>query len=139
MHFTKAMKEIRTTPGVPTSPPEPVTGMNAADLRYLGARSLTEIERLAPATERATNKMPGNFIFAGPIHLALLNAPIVHTVRNLIDTCLSYFSKLFVVKQNHTYDFSRAPAHGKRPRSFECIEGARHSDGSAPNLKIERG
>jgi hypothetical protein len=70
----------------------PVSAMTADDFRDLGARYLAEIDRLAPDATRITDKMPGNFVFVGLIHLALPNATIVHTVRDPLDTCLSCFS-----------------------------------------------
>jgi hypothetical protein len=83
-----------------------VSVMTGSDFRDLGTCYLAEIERLAPAAAHITDKMPGNFIFAGLIHLALPDAPIIHTVRDPIDICLSCFSNLFVAKQNHTYDLA---------------------------------
>jgi len=50
--------------------------------RQLGTRYLAELERLAPAANRIADKMPGNFMFAGLIHLALPNAIIIHTNRD---------------------------------------------------------
>jgi hypothetical protein len=41
---------------------------------------------------------------AGDPGLAAMEARMIHTVRDPVDTCLSCFSKLFVAKQNHTYD-----------------------------------
>jgi hypothetical protein len=48
--------------------------------------------------------MPPNYLFVGPIHLALPNARIIHTRRDPVDTCLSCFSKLFAGHLPHAYD-----------------------------------
>jgi hypothetical protein len=80
--------------------------MIGKDYRDLGTRYLAELKRLAPAAIHVTDKMPGNFIFAGLVHLALPNAAIIHTIRNPVDTCLSCFSKLFTEGQTHTYDLA---------------------------------
>ena len=104
--FHKAAQGIRTTPGGSTTFPERVSGMTGEDYRDLGTRYLAEIERLAPGAAHITDKMLNNFIFAGLIHLALPNAPIIHTIRDPVDTCLSCFSKLFTEEQNHTYDLA---------------------------------
>jgi tetratricopeptide (TPR) repeat protein len=83
---------------------EVVCRMDETDFHGLGARYLAETERLAAGATHVTDKMPGNFLFAGLIHLALPNARIIHTVRDPLDTCLSCFSKLFAGEQNYTYD-----------------------------------
>jgi hypothetical protein len=51
-----------------------------------------------------TDKMPGNFMFLGLIHLALPGARIIHVRRDPRDTCLSCYSKLFSAEQDFTYD-----------------------------------
>jgi hypothetical protein len=61
-----------------------------------------------------TDKMPSNYYFAGLIHLALPNAKIIHTVRDALDTCVSCFSILFSVAQNHTYDLGELGRYYKR-------------------------
>jgi len=105
-HFGEAVKGTRRTFGGSAIFPELVSGMTDDDFRDVGARYLSEIERLAPAAARITDKSPGNFIFAGLIHLALPNATIIHTVRDPVDTCISCFSKLFAEGQKHTYDLA---------------------------------
>ena len=72
----------------------------------IGARYLAAIEQLAPDAAHITDKLPRNFIFAGLIHLTLPNAPIIHTIRDPIDTCLSCFSKLFSQEQDFTFDLA---------------------------------
>jgi tetratricopeptide (TPR) repeat protein len=84
--------------------PEVVTRMTGEDFRKLGARYLAKLSPLAPAAARITNKMPSNHIFAGLIHLSLPNAPIIHVVRDPVDTCMSCFSKLFKEGQHFSYD-----------------------------------
>lgn len=117
-YFAKAMEEIRTGPGASINFPELVSGMTGPDFRDLGNRYLSKIERLAPTATHITDKMPGNFVFAGLIHLAFPNAPIIHTVRDPVDTCLSCFSKLFVAKQNHTYDLAEL---GRYYRQYQVL------------------
>ena len=74
------------------------------ELRAIGARYVERVRALAPAARRITDKMPGNFRFAGLIHLALPNARIIHTSRDPVDTCLSCFSILFGGDQPYSYD-----------------------------------
>ncbi len=54
----------------------------AAD--YLGV-----LRAVAPTAARVTDKMPFNFLWAGPIHVAFPRATIIHCRRAAIDTALS--------------------------------------------------
>src|SRR6476619_7453908 len=63
--------------------------------------------------------MPGNFHFAGLIHLALPNARIIHARRDPVDTCLSCFSILFEGDGNrYTYDLAEL---GRVYRAYESL------------------
>jgi tetratricopeptide (TPR) repeat protein len=117
-HFGAAVKRIPTTPGGSVTFPELVLGMTGDDYTNLGTRYLAETERSAPGATHVTDKMLENFIFAGLIHLALPNAPIIHTVRDPVDTCLSCFSKLFAEGQNHTYDLAEL---GRYYRHYQAL------------------
>jgi tetratricopeptide (TPR) repeat protein len=57
-------------------------GKAAAD--YLGV-----LRAVAPKAARVTDKMPFNFLWAGPIHMAFPRATIIHCRRAAIDTALS--------------------------------------------------
>jgi len=93
-----------------------MTGSHFADL---GKRYLTESLRLARrGALHVTDKMPSNFLFAGLIHLSLPNAPIIHTVRDPVDTCLSCFSKLFTDELNYTYDLAEL---GRYYRQYQLL------------------
>ncbi len=89
-----------------TSVPEAVPAMSGERLRRLGADYLQAIRRSAPQAERITDKMPGNFLLAGLIHLALPNARIIHACRDLRDTAFSCFSLLFTRGQVYSYDMA---------------------------------
>jgi hypothetical protein len=75
-------------------------------LQRLGGDYLQRVRRLAPQVERITDKMPGNFLLAGLIHLALPNARIIHACRDLRDTAFSCFSLLFARGQIFSYDLA---------------------------------
>jgi tetratricopeptide (TPR) repeat protein len=93
-----------------------MTGSHFADL---GKRYLTQSLRSArPGALHVTDKMPSNFLFAGLIHLSLPNAPIIHTVRDPVDTCLSCFSKLFADELNYTYDLAEL---GRYHRQYQLL------------------
>jgi len=117
--FDGAVKGSKTKFGSAAAYPELVSDMTDEDFRDLGARYLAEIERLAPESIHITDKTLGNFMFAGLIHLALPNAPIIHTVRDPVDTCLSCFSKLFIEGQyHHTYDLAEL---GRYYRHYQAL------------------
>jgi tetratricopeptide (TPR) repeat protein len=90
--------------------PEAVAGLDAGDLRRLGQSYVTAQRRLAsesdPAATRITDKMPGNFLFLGLIHLILPNARIVHCVRDPVDTCLSCYQQLFARRLDFAYELA---------------------------------
>ncbi len=79
-------------------------GLGGEELRQIGARYLERVPAAAPAAARVTDKLPANFRYAGLIHLALPNAPIIHMRRDTIDTYLSCFSLQFGHRQPFTYD-----------------------------------
>jgi hypothetical protein len=49
--------------------PEAASTLTEDHLLQLGGRYLHIVRRLAPTAERITDKMPGNFVLAGLIHL----------------------------------------------------------------------
>ena len=54
--------------------------------------------------DRVVDKMLGNFVYVGLIHMALPRARIIHARRDPMDTCLSCFSKHFRTSQKFAYD-----------------------------------
>ena len=104
--------------------PEPVPTLDAAKLgrmylaRVEASRTAASADRLQPATERFTDKVLANFVFAGLIHLALPNARIIHTMRDPIDTCLSCFSILFFGNQPYTFELGEL---GRYYRSYVAL------------------
>ena len=117
-YFRRAVEGVQKPLGSSVNPMELVPGMNDKVYRDLGARYLAEIARIAPQATHVTDKMPENFIFAGLIHLALPNAPIIHTVRDPVDTCVSCFSKLFIGERNYTYDLTEL---GRYYRHYQAL------------------
>ncbi len=75
--------------------PQAVWTTTQVELRQLGAEYAATLQMLAPAAARVTDKMLGNVLLAGLIHLMLPNARIIHTLRDPVDTCLSCFTRLF--------------------------------------------
>jgi tetratricopeptide (TPR) repeat protein len=102
----------------PTAYPECVQAMSGEALRSIGGAYAARLRRRAPSAKRVTDKMPGNFLHVGLVHLALPNARIIHARRNPIDTCLSCFSRLFGDEQQFTYELGEL---GRYCRSYESL------------------
>ena len=73
-------------------------------LTKIGQTYLSAISELAPKASCIVDKMPTNFMFLGPIALAMPAAIIVHCRRDPIDTCLSCYKRLF--SHNHPYSYN---------------------------------
>jgi tetratricopeptide (TPR) repeat protein len=86
--------------------PEVASTMSSGELRRLGGDYLAAVRRRAPDAMRITDKMPGNFMLAGLIRLALPNARVIHACRDVRDTALSCFSLLFPRGQGYSYDLA---------------------------------
>ena len=98
--------------------PEAVARLSGEELRALGASYVRAVEALAPNVERITDKMPGNFMHAGLIHLALPNARIIHIHRDPRDTAISCFSTLFTAYHPFAYDLAEL---GRCIRGYEKL------------------
>jgi hypothetical protein len=87
---------------------------------------------------RITDKMTSNFLFMGMLHLALLQAKIIHVRRNAVDTCLSCYTKLFLSGVEYSYDlgelgryyaaYDRLMAHWKRVLPAGAFLEVRYED-----------
>jgi tetratricopeptide (TPR) repeat protein len=75
---------------------------------------LALLARLAPGKRRVIDKMPGNFLHLGPLHVAFPNARIIHMRRHPIDTCLS----IWTTNQPTSVEW----AHGKEEIVFAYRE-----------------
>jgi hypothetical protein len=98
--------------------PDVMVQLSRHGLQRAAARYAAEITRLAPDATRVTDKLPSNFRLAGLIHLMLPNAPIIHAVRDPLDTCFSCFSKLFATGQHQTYDLGEL---GRYHRHYQRV------------------
>jgi tetratricopeptide (TPR) repeat protein len=94
--------------------PEWLQRLTPQDANELGNEYIDRLTRIVltrnPTTdfsriERITDKMPGNFLFLGLIHLALPNARFIHTKRDPVETCLSCFRVQFE-SLNYTNDLA---------------------------------
>ncbi len=98
--------------------PALVPALTEAQPDALGAAYLAGMTAAAPAADRFTDKLPGNFKYAGLIHLALPQARIIHVQRNPIDTCFSCFTTLFGAELDFAYDLGEL---GRYYRAYERL------------------
>jgi tetratricopeptide (TPR) repeat protein len=97
--------EVRTGSGKPLGHDD-LQALPASEIADLAAGLAGRLRGLAPAASRITNTMPGNFALLGLIHQLLPQAPIVHCVREPLDTALACYFKLFVQGWDFTYDLA---------------------------------
>ncbi len=96
--------------------PDYVAALAGPAFGDIGARYVAGLSAFAAGAARVVDKMPGNFVFAGMIHLALPGARIIHAVRDPIDTCLSCFTQLFTEPQAHAYELAELGRYYRRYR-----------------------
>ena len=84
--------------------PRQLAGLDAAAFARVAARYSRHLDELAPGARRITNKLPGNMVFLGLMHLLYPGARIVHCRREPMDTCLSCYTKLFTTGHPFSYD-----------------------------------
>ena len=58
----------------------------------LGSEYVDSLQKFGIDSLHVTDKMPGNYMFAGLIHEAMPNARLIHIRRNPVDTCLSIWA-----------------------------------------------
>jgi Sulfotransferase family len=80
--------------------------MDVTAFRQLGQSYLSQLPKVPDEKIRIVDKLPGNFLRIGLIHLMFPNARIIHSMRDPMDTCLSCYSKLFNVGLPFTYDLA---------------------------------
>lgn len=91
---------VRETPAARLPP-------NSALFSRIGDTYIAALKELGWGGEgRVIDKLPGNFVNVGAIHLALPAATIVHSLRDPIDTCFSCFRHLFKDRNETTYDLA---------------------------------
>jgi hypothetical protein len=88
----------------PPGYPRIMATIDADRVRKLGEAYLAAVLPMAHGRKRLVDKMPGNFVNAGLIALALPGARIIHCQRDPVDTCLSCYSLDFTGAQPFCYD-----------------------------------
>ena len=80
------------------------------DYRQLGLRYLKQTQWRAQGRPYYVDKLPGNIQMVAFIRRALPHAPILHMVRDPMDTCFSNFKAMFGNASAYSYDLA-ALAH----------------------------
>jgi hypothetical protein len=104
--------------GAPAAYPESFPRISDEALGRIGAAYAARLRQRAPAAERITDKMPGNFLQIGFVRLALPGARIIHARRNAVDTCLSCFARAFDGEQQYAYDLAEL---GRFYRNYQAL------------------
>jgi tetratricopeptide (TPR) repeat protein len=87
--------------------PQSMRVMSRAELTRRGEKYIQLLRRRFGAAPRhVTDKLPGNFLSAGFISLALPQAKMIHMRRNPFDTCLSIYTTLFAELHHYAYDLA---------------------------------
>ena len=84
--------------------PGQIAGLDRTALARVAARYGAWMDGQAPGAGRVTNKLPGNMVFVGLIHMLYPEASIVHCRREPLDTCLSCYTKLFTTGHPFSYE-----------------------------------
>jgi tetratricopeptide (TPR) repeat protein len=117
-HMWNVVAKLERAESGGTPFPQVVTSMGAGEFREVAAAYLSALPPAVAPVERITDKMPGNFMMAGLIHLAMPKARIIHVRRNPVDTCLSCFSKLFAGDVGFCYDLAEL---GRYYRAYDDL------------------
>lgn len=80
----------------------------AADL---SSKYLRYVNSLASGEPRVTDKIPGNFLHLGFIHILFPNAKIIHCQREPRDACISMFLEYFPGVVSYSYDLYKLGAY----------------------------
>ncbi len=78
-----------------------------AAITGIGARYVERLRVYSGQARFITDKLPGNFLMIGLIHLAMPKAKIIHVRRSAEDTCLSIFKNYFANESlRYAYDMA---------------------------------
>ena len=101
-HFSAAMMEHIRSLGPIRDQADLIEKSLLVDHRAVGERYIARSRPFTGHTPRFVDKLPGNFMTLGPIHLSLPKASIIHVRRAPIDACYAIYKFLF----NEAYAWS---------------------------------
>jgi tetratricopeptide (TPR) repeat protein len=114
--FERAFRRVTAHHALPY--PAVVQILTNDELRKLGVEYISSIKASSTSADHIVDKMLGNYLYLGLIHLALPNARIIHTRRDPIDTCLSCFSIRFTAAMPFVYDLGEL---GRYYRAYDAL------------------
>ncbi len=78
--------------------------LNEKLLKSLGSAYLNRVVKKVGMRRRLTDKMPGNYFYAGRISKIFPRARIINCMRHPLDVCVSNFSIMYAQGQDFSYD-----------------------------------
>jgi tetratricopeptide (TPR) repeat protein len=102
--FGQALAAAVRARGAADSDESPAQQSLSLDFSALAADYLRGALEVAGGGSHCIDKMPINFLYCGPILLAMPGARIVHLVRDPMDTCYAVFKTLFHQAYHFSYD-----------------------------------
>ncbi len=106
------------------------------------------LRKVAPDAMRITDKLPGNFLWIGLIHLVFPRARIIHSRRHPVDTCLSNYFTSFGESTpfaNNKADlvfyyrqYERLMQHWRETLPAECLLDVDYEELVADNERMTR-
>jgi len=91
--------------------PNNIGSLSEASYPELGRAYVEGLPEKLRDHHRVTDKMPGNYLFAGMIRSILPQAKMIHCRRSPLDTCFSCFSIYFPFGQAFSYDLNDLGRH----------------------------
>jgi len=91
--------------------PNTIGALSAASYPKLGQTYVEGLPGRLRDQHRITDKMPGNYLYAGIIRSILPQAKMIHCRRSPLDTCFSCFSIYFPYGQTFSYDLDDLGRH----------------------------
>ena len=98
--------------------PEFVADLGSSEWERLGYLYSSRITSRHSDSASIVDKMPGNYLMLGAIHLALPSAKIIHCRRDPLDTCVSMFTHVFTLAHSYTYDLAEL---GRYYRAYQNL------------------
>ncbi len=88
--------------------------VDTATLQAYARRALDGLKRIAGGAPAITDKMPQNILYLGLIRRLFPGAPVIHTRRDPLDTCLSCYFQNFAGQYRFSYDLARLGEYYRR-------------------------
>lgn len=88
-----------------------IDALRPASVEWVARQVEKSLAKVAPGAQRVTDKHLLNFLHVPVIRMLFPEAPIIHTKRDAMDTCLSCFFQNFTTGMEFTYDLATIGAY----------------------------